>query len=255
VAHQPLLRDTYLNVEGCGVAELIMTNASGRFSAKVGVNDTSANRSITANLVVLDQNSHPIAKSTVTAQLGLPAVTLSGTINNASIVEISFTGGAAGVLFGFQLSGHATLYDRIFAPSEPPVSTSGGTAINPSLMSVTCNVHPTSTDLELIHQVALEQWSLDLNGCGSATLNLASLHGPHRAFSALYGIPLQDSSTLIAHLQFTVLDARGRTVRKAMFVARAGYGPQRAAISLAGGAALQITIVDGQMVAFALTAS
>ncbi|HWE61899.1 MAG TPA: hypothetical protein VHB98_09315 [Chloroflexota bacterium] len=253
VTHQPLLRDTYLSVHGCGVAELIMTGAHGRFTTKFGIDDSSIDKTLTAHLIVLDQNSHPIATSSATAQLGQPAVTLSATIDNASIVQISFNGNASGDLYGFQLSGHATLYDRIFPPSEPPVSTMGGTAINPLLMSVSCNVHPTTQDMELIHQVALEQWSLYFNGCGAAVLNLASLPGPHRTFSALYGIALQDPRVLIAHIQFTVLDAKGGTVRKATFVARAGYGPRRAAISLAGGAKLQLTIIDQPLVLFALT--
>jgi hypothetical protein len=73
-------------------------------------------------------------------------------------------------------------------------------------------------------------------------------------FSALYGIALQDPNVLIAHLQFTVLDAKGKTVRKATFVARAGYGSRRAAISLAGGSQLQIAVPDGRnLVVYALT--
>jgi len=119
---------------------------------------------------------------------------------------------------------------------------------------VTCNVHPTTEDFALIHQVALEQWSLYLNGCGSATLNIASLHAPHATFSALYGIALRDQKVLIAHMQIAVLDAKGKTVRQETFVARAGYGPRSAAISLAGGSKLQITSPDNkQLVVFALT--
>jgi len=43
--------------EGCGTAELIMTDAHGSFSAKVGVADSNTDKTITAHLVVLDQNS------------------------------------------------------------------------------------------------------------------------------------------------------------------------------------------------------
>jgi hypothetical protein len=108
--------------------------------------------------------------------------------------------------------------------------------------------------MKLIHQVALEQWSLYLNGCGSAILNLASLHGSHNVFSALYGISLQDQQRAIGHVQFIVQDAKGKTLRQATFVARAGYGPRRAAISLAGGARLVITGADeAPLVLFALT--
>ncbi len=140
--------------------------------------------------------------------------------------------------------------------SEPPVSTAGGTAIDPRQLTVSCNVHPTTQDMTMIHQVALEQWSLYANGCGTAALNLATLHGPHKTFSALYGIALQDQAVLIAHLQLTVLGAQGKTVRQATFVARVGYGPRRAAISLAGGSRLVMTESDNKpLVAYALTSA
>ena len=110
--------------------------------------------------------------------------------------------------------------------------------------------------MALIHQVALEQWSLYSQGCGTAFLTIASLHGPHATFSALYGIALQDQDVLLAHLQFTVLDAHGKAVRQSTFVARAGYGPRRAAISLVGGSQLVITGPDGKpFVVYALTTS
>ena len=253
VAQQLVPRYTYMAVEGCGTAELIMTGAHGRFAARIGVSDASDIKTIAAHLVVLDQNSKPLSKMDVTATKGQPGAVLGASITGASIVQITFTGSANGILYDMTMSGHATLYDRVFPPSEPPVSTTGGTVVDPRMASVTCNVAVTTQDFALIHQVALEQWSLYLNGCGSATLNIASLPGPHKMFSALYGIAIQDPTVLIAHLQLAVLDAKGKTVRKATFVARAGYGPRRAAISLAGGAKLQITPADGQLVAFALT--
>jgi hypothetical protein len=255
VGHQVVPRYTYMAVEGCGVAELIMTDARGAFRAKIAVSDTSSSKSITARLVVFDQNSKPLTMASVTATRGQPGVAFKASIAGASIVRVTFTGGANGILYDMTLSGHATLYDRVFPPSEPPVSTAGGTAIDPRTMSVSCNVGVTTQDMALIHQAALEQWSIYLNGCGAATLNIAALRGPHATFSARYGIALQDTSVLIAHVQFAVLNAAGKTVRQATFVARAGYGPQRAAISLAGGAKLQITDPDGRLVLFALTAS
>ena len=256
VDHQPVLRDNYLAVEGCGVAELIMTDAHGSFSAKFGVADGSNGKSMTAHLVVLDQNSKPLTSKSVTAYLGQPGVSIGASITGASIVQLTFNSNGNGVLYDLQLTGHATLYDRVFPPSEPPVSATGGTAVDPHGFVVTCNVVVATQDFELIHEVALEQWSLYVNGCGTATLNLASLHGPHGTFSAQYGVALQDVSTLIAHLQLSVLDAKGKTVRQASFVARTGYGPRRAAISLAGGSKLQITSPDGaKLVVFALTTS
>ncbi len=256
VDHQPVLRDNYVAVEGCGVAELIMTDATGSFSAKIGVADSSGGKTMAAHLVVLDQNSKPLTTKTVTASRGEPGVVIGASITGASIVQITFTSNANGILYDLRLTGHATLYDRVFPPSEPPVSTTGGTAIDPRGFTVSCNVGVATQDYELIHQVALEQWSLYVNGCGAATISIASLHGPHGTFSALYGIPLLDASVLIAHLQLAVLDAKGKTVRQATFVARAGYGPRRAAISLAGGLKLQITSPDNkQLVVFALTAA
>jgi hypothetical protein len=252
VAKQLVPRYTYMAVDGCGTAELIMTNAHGRFTARIGVSDASGVKTIAAHLVVYDQNSKPLSNLSVTARQGQPGTAIGASITGASIVQITFTGSASGILYDMRLSGHATLYDRVFPPSEPPVSTTGGTVVDPRMASVTCNVAVTTQDFALIHQVALEQWSLYLNGCGSATLNIASLPGPHKMFSALYGIALQDPTVLIAHLQLAVLDAKGKTIRQATFVARAGYGPRRAAISLAGGAKLQIT-PNGQLVAFALT--
>lgn len=249
-------RNTYLSVTHCGIAELIMTDATGTFTARLGVSDDTGSKDVTAHLVVLDQNSKPLLSESVTASQGQPGALISVRITGASIVQISFTGNANGVLYDMQLSGHATLYDRVFPSSEPPVSTTGGVAIDPSQMTVSCNMHPTTLDMALIHQTALEQWSLYSQDCGSAILNLAALHGPHTTFSALYGIALQDQAVLIAHLQFTVLNAQGKTVRQSTFVARAGYGPRRAAISLVGGSQLVITGPDGKpFVVYALTTS
>ena len=259
VATHPVPRYTYMAVEECGTAELIMTDARGTFTAKVGVSDASTAPTITAHLIVLDQNSKPLSSMNVNVRRGQPGVRIGASIIGASIVRISFTGNAYAVLYDMRLSGHATLYDRVFPASEPPVSTTGGTAIDLRGATVSCNVHVTTKDIGLIHQVALEQWALYLNGCGTATLNIASLHTPHTLFSASYGIALQDPTALIGHLQLTVLDAQGKQVRQATFVTRAGYGPRRAAISLVGGASLRIAASyvppDGPLVVYALTAS
>jgi len=79
---------------------------------------------------VLDQNSKPLTTKDVTANRGQPGEPIGASINGASIVQITFTGGANGILYGLQLTGHATLYDKVFPPSEPPVSTTGGTVID-----------------------------------------------------------------------------------------------------------------------------
>lgn len=165
------------------------------------------------------------------------------------------SGGALGVLFDMTLTGHATLYDRVFPPSEPPVSTAGGTPLDPRAFAVTCNVAVTNQDILLIHQAALEQWALWLGGCGTATLNLATLHGSPGLFSLLYGMAVQDQHEGIAHVRLLVLDAQGKVLRTVTGVSRAGYGPRRLAISLAGGAKLQIAAVDATLYAYALTAA
>ena len=256
VNRQLVPRNSYLSVTHCGVAELIMTNATGIFSARLGVSDATDSREVTAHLVVLDQNSKPLVSMNVMAHQGQPGALIRASIRGASIVQISFTGNASGVLYDMQLSGHATLYDRVFPPSEPPVSTVGGVAIDPREMAVSCNVHPTTLDMAMIHQAALEQWSLYSQDCGSAVLKIAALHGPHTTFSALYGIALQDQAVLTARLQFSVLNAQGKTLRHVSYVARSGYGPRRAEISLAGGSQLVITGTDAKpFVVFAMTLS
>ena len=86
----------------------------------------------TVTLITLDQNSHPLVKVTVSAKHGGPAATLDASIDGASLLEVqSVSGGGQGVLFDMTLTGHATLYDRVFPPSEPPVSTTGGMAVDP----------------------------------------------------------------------------------------------------------------------------
>lgn len=256
VAGQEVPRDSYINLLGCGITELIMTNAHGRFHAKFGIIDTSSNALAqeTAVLTTLDQNSHPLVRISVTARKGGPPATLDASIDNASILAVSIpTGGAQGVLYDMTLTGHATVYDYVFPPSEPPISAPGGVPIDPRGFTLACNVQVAQTDTLLIHQAALEQWSLNLQGCGLATLDLTALHGPHHLFSALYGLPAQAQYSGIAHLRVSVLDAKGKVLRTVMGVSRAGYGPRRLTISLVGGAKLQILGVDSQLTVFALT--
>ncbi len=256
VAHQDVPRDSYVNIIGCGMTELIMTNAHGHFHARFGINDasTNPNNQETVTLVTLDQNSHPLLKVTVSAKHGGPAATLDASIDGASLLEVqSVSGGGLGVLFDMTLTGHATLYDRVFPPSEPPLSTAGGTPVDPRGFALACNVGVTTQDTLLIHQAALEQWSLSLTGCSTATLDVAKLPAPHRLFSVLYGLTVQDQHYGIGHLRLSVLDTTGKVLRTVLGVTRAGYGPRRLAISLAGGVKLQIAGVDAPLTVFALT--
>ncbi len=258
VAHQDVPRDSYVNIIGCGITELIMTNAHGRFHARFGISDTSSNTNNqeTVTLVTLDQNSHPLVKVTVSAKFGGPSATLDASIDGASLLEVqSVSGGGQGELFDMTLTGHATLYDRVFPPSEPPVSTTGGTPVDPRGFALACVAGVSTQDTLLIHQAALEQWSLALGGCGSATIDIAKLPGPHHLFSVLYGFAVLDQHYGIGHLRLSVLDAKGKVQRTVAAVTRAGYGPRRLAISLAGGTRLQIAGVDTPLTVFALTSA
>jgi hypothetical protein len=253
VGHQPVYRDDYTTLTGCGTAELIMTDSHGSFHARIGVDDADTHKQdFTLSVVVLDKNSHPLRKSSVTAHAGQPAVPFSISIEGASTLWLHTDSPGHGDLFAMTLTGHAVLYDQIFAPSEPPVSALGGTPIPATSLTLACNVNAATQDTLLIHEVALEGWSLVGKGCGVATLNLATVHGT--TFSASYGITaLDQTNVLIAHLQVTVLDAGGKALRTETIVARAGYGPERLSVDLHGGARLQITWLDSPMVLFALT--
>lgn len=252
VGHRNVYRDDYIVLAGCGTAELIMTDSHGTFHARIGIDDRDTHKqNLTISVVVLDRNSHPLSTSSVTARFGEPAVPFSVGIEGASILQIHTDSSATGILYGMALTGHAVLYDQIFAPSEPPVSTPGGTAIPATAFAVACNTSVAAQDTLLIHEVALEGWSLAGAGCGTATLSAATVHG--RTFSARYGIPALEQRVAIAHLQVSVLDAAGKALRTEVVVGRAGYGPRRLAIDLSGGARLRITWLDNSMVLFALT--
>lgn len=129
--------------------------------------------------------------------------------------------------YNITLSGQATLYDRIFPPSEPPVSTPGDMPFDPRAFALAGNLLIAAQDTLLIHQAALEQWSPAGGGGGIATLDLSRLPGPHHLFSALYGLPLVDQHYGLGHLHLTVLDAAGRSIRTVKATTRAGYGLRR----------------------------
>ncbi|HWE60921.1 MAG TPA: hypothetical protein VHB98_04350 [Chloroflexota bacterium] len=257
IAHQSVPQDGYIWLTGCGIAELIMTNAHGRFQARVGVEDSTdpRYRSGMISLTVLDPNSHPLVQTHVTIRNGSPSIPISARIDGGSILEVREIGDVQAILYDMTLTGQATLYDRVFPPSEPPISTPGGMAIDPRAFAVSCNAAVSNKDIVLIHQAALEQWALYGLGCGVATLNLTALHAPRHRFSALFGMALQDQENAIAHLTCSVLDAKGTVLRKLTVASREGYGPRYLAISLAGGAKLQVTWGDNAMVLFAMTAA
>ena len=248
-----VIRDTYLIGTGCGVAELIMTDAHGAFHARLGVNDADiTGQAASVSLAVLDQNSHPLFHAVARASRGRPGVPVSLKLDGGSILQIQFTGPV--VLYDLTLTGHATVYNRVFASSEPPVTIPGGVAIDPRGFMLACTVQVTTSDTLLIHEAALEQWSLNGSGCGSATLDLRKLPYAHHFFGARFGIAAVNQTEGIAHLHVAVLDAGGKAVDH-VFTARSGYGPQPLRVGLAGGVTLRLTWSDAVIVVFAMTTS
>ncbi|MDB5076199.1 MAG: hypothetical protein JWO42_2378 [Chloroflexi bacterium] len=252
VHNQAVLRETYIYGNDCGVTSLIMTNAAGRFHALLGVDDASgAGKTASAKVTVLDQNARPLFTSTVRNAIGMPGVPIDVSITGASIVKLEFSG--VPVLYDMRMTGHATLYDRVFPPSEPPVVIHGGVPVNPTAFTVGCNTHVSKQDFLMIHAAALEQWTLDGQGCGTAVLNLKGTHFPHHAFGGLFGLAAADQRYKLGHVQLEVLGANGKPLRTLVLVAREGYGPRRFLISLDGGSSLRMTWPDQIVKIFAMT--
>jgi hypothetical protein len=250
----PVLRDTYLNGTRCGVASLIMTNAHGSFHALVGMNDSTSPETRGAlKLTVLDQNGKPLFITSVQAAIGKPAVPLSAPITGGSIVKLEFAGPGLLVLYNLQLAGQATFYDRVFPPSEPPVSTPNGTVVNPLAFKVDCNAAVSTTDILLIHEAALEQWALDGQRCGTAILDLRTLHQAKATFGGRIGLAAADQHLKLGHVQVQVLAGNGKILRTVTLIAREGYGPRPFLISLAGAASIKLSWPDQRVIVFAMS--
>lgn len=248
----PVLRDTYLSGTTCGVASLVMTNVRGSFHALVGMADgTSPETTGGIKLTVLDQNSKPLFTRSARVGIGMPGVPLNAPITGGSIVKLEFAGPV--VVYNLQLSGQATFYDRVFPPSEPPVSTPGGTLVDPRAFAVTCNTAVSATDILLIHEAALEQWALDGQQCGTATLDLRTLRQAHATFGARFGLAAADQHLKVGHVQVRLLVGNGTVLRTVILTAREGYGPQPFSISLAGAARLQLSWPDQRIIVFAMS--
>jgi hypothetical protein len=247
-----VVRDTYLYGTDCGVASLVMTNARGSFHALVGVDDaTSPQRSGMVKLTVLDQNGHPLFTRSTRATIGKPSMPLDAKITGGSIVKLEITGPV--VIYDLQLSGRATFYDRVFPPSEPPTSIKGGIALNPLAFSVDCNTSVSKLDILLLHAAALEQWALDGQRCGTATLNVATLQGAHAVFGGRYGLSAADQRLKLGHVLVRVLGPSGKVLRAITLTAREGYGPAPFVISLAGAAKLVLSWPEQRVIVFAMT--
>ena len=253
VAKAPLVAYSFVSGTACGITQLILTDAHGRFRATFGVPDSAAPGSTaTVRISVLDQDSHPLTQTAATAHAGQPGVPIDLPIDHASLLSFTFTHDAA--IYDLRLIGSAVLYDRIFPPSEPTVLVPGGVAIDPRSLGVACNAAIATDDVLLVHEAALEQWTLSGTDCGSATLPLGGTL-PRHTFTARYGIPAAAQQDAIAHLRLSVLDASGKVLRTATYTARSGYGPQQLSISVAGGSRLQIDWLKGSLALFAMTAS
>jgi hypothetical protein len=248
-----VLRDTYVQGYTCGVASVIMTNAHGTFSAFVGIpdKDVSSTGSASLRVTVLDQNSTPLTTQNISVTRNRPGVAFSVSISGASIIKIEFTGSC--IVYGMTMTGQATLYDRIFAPTEPVVAVHGGIAVNPRLFAVQCNAAVTTVDTLLIHAVALEQWALSGQGCGIATLDLPAAGYAHSVFAGRFGLAAADQVYKLAHVTIDVLVTGGKKVRSIQLTAREGYGPRPFSVSLQGGTRLQITWTDSPVKLYALT--
>ncbi len=248
----PVLRDTYLAGTRCGVASLVMTNAHGSFHALVGMDDSTGPETTgSIKLTVLDQNSKPLFTTSVQAGIGKPGVPLSAPISGGSIVKLEFAGPL--VVYKLQLSGQATFYDRVFPPSEPPISTPNGIVVNPRAFKVDCNTAVSTADILLIHEAALEQWALDGQRCGTAILNLRTLGQAHATFGGRFGLAATDQHLKIGHIQVQLLAGNGKVLRTVTLTAREGYGPQPFSISLAGAASLKFSWPDQRVILFALS--
>ena len=247
----PVLRDTYLSGTMCGVASLIMTSAHGSFHALVGIDDSNgATKTASIKLTVLDQDSHPLFSTSARAELGRPGVSLNAPITRGSIVKLEFSDPI--VVYNLQLFGHATFYDRVFPPSQPPVSTPGGAVLNPRAFKVDCNTAVSRSDILLIHEAALEQWALDGQQCGTATLDLRTLPHARATFGGRFGIAASDQHYKVGHVQVHVLGGAGKVLRTVILTAREGYGPQPFSIGLAGASSIKLTWPDQRIIVFAM---
>jgi hypothetical protein len=256
VGHTPVYLGTYINGFACGISQLIVTNAHGKLSGRLGLPGT-ATAPASVKILVIDRNGHPLSQSVVKASSGASGTPFTVSINNASIVTFLFAGDHS-ILYDIQLVGQAVVYDRVFPPAAPPISAKGGTAIDPHDLTLhqTCGVAIPAADVLLVHEAAMQFWALDGQMCGGyASLAVTSSKYPKRQFSARYGIPVADQTDAIAQLQVSVLNGAGKDIRHTTFTTRNGYGPQTLRISLQGGASLRIVWLKGHTTVFAMTAS
>ena len=125
--------------------------------------------------------------------------------------------------------------------------------VNPLAFKVDCNAAVSTTDILLIHEAALEQWALDGQRCGTAILDLRTLHQAKATFGGRIGLAAADQHLKLGHVQVQVLAGNGKVLRTVTLTAREGYGPQPFSISLAGGASLHLSWRDQRVIVFAMS--
>ncbi len=261
VARRPVPGGTYLSTYSCGTASLFFccTNAEGVFHMRFGVPDTeTAGKPATVTAVVEDKNNHVLSRRSYSALGGNSGVSIDIPLRlGASIVSFAF-GGASGLLYDLRLSGVATISERIYPPSEPPIEAPRGVAVNPHDFSVHCNSNVATDDQRVVGATALEGWALVGEACGEADLPLAGTRYPRHDFYARVGIALGEPPNTVATFHVNVLNGAGKVVHSTKVQARYGYGTQPVHVSLRGGATVQI-IWDSQTlsgtVVYAMTAA
>lgn len=244
IAGSVVVGGAYLSTDQCGETSLVFccTTARGSFHALFAAasTDTASPRIPTATVVIKNKDNKVLRRLTVHAAVGAPGVPITISVNGASVLSISF-GGDSAVLYDLRLSGTATIAQLFYPPTEPPVAVPGGTVVNPHDLSFSCNASIAGSDVRLVGATTLEGWALSGTDCGQATLSLRSGKYPRHMFYARAGIAVGQPPDTVATLHVAVLGAGGKVVRAQDVVARYGFGTLPTRISLAGGAAVQIT--------------
>ncbi len=242
VARAPIFGGSYLSTYGCGAASLFFccTNAEGTFHARFGVPDSeTAGKPATVTVIVKDKDDHVLRQRSYSAVGGNRGTSIDVNVHRASIISFAF-GGSSGVLYDMRLTGIATISERIYPPSEPPVEVSTGVAVNPHDFTVHCNAQVATDDQRLVGATTLEGWALTGTACGEADLTLAGTAYPRRDFYARVGIDLGEPPNTVVTFRFNVLNGAGKVIRSAKVQARYGYGTQPVHLSLRNGATVQI---------------
>lgn len=244
IAGHMVFDGTYLSTYACGETSLVFccTTARGSFHALFASSssDVASPRIPTATVVVKNKDNKVLRRLTVHAPAGAPGVPIDISVNGASVLSLSFAGDT-GILYDLRLAGTATIAQLFYPPTEPPVAVHGGAVVNLHDLSLTCNASIADSDMRLVGATTLEGWALSGTDCGQATLSLRGGTYPRHTFYARAGIAVGQPPDTVATLHVAVLGAGGRVVRAQDVVVRYGFGTLPIRISLAGGAAVQIS--------------